>query len=124
MAERVVRERVDDIARDGGRIVPAAERVTFSLDGKGFVIDLSSENATLLRGALAPFIEHAQPLVSYQDFDGMTESQVKRAELNAVRKWAREQGLTPNERGRIAESIIKQYELVHGPLRHRKRRSA
>jgi hypothetical protein len=121
MAERVVRERVDDLERERGHFVQADERLTFSLDGKSFVIDLSAANAAVLREALRPFVEHAQPLINYHDYDGMTEPQLKRAELNRVREWAREQGLTPNERGRIAESIIKQYEQVHGPLRHRRR---
>lgn len=123
MAERVVRERVDDLEQRHGRLVRADERLTFSLDGKSFVIDLSAENAAALRQALQPYIEQAQPMVGYYDLDNMTEGQVKRVELNWVRAWAREQGYTPNERGRIAEDIIQQYEQVHGPLRHRRRRT-
>ena len=48
---------VDDV--DGGK---AAETVFFSVDGIAYLIDLNSENAKVLRTALAEFIEVARPV--------------------------------------------------------------
>ena len=56
MASKTVVEWVDDI--DGE---PAAETVTFALDGVEYEIDLSTEHATQLRTALKEFIRKARP---------------------------------------------------------------
>lgn len=55
MAKRVEIELVDDL--DG---TPAAETVMFGLDGAGFEIDLSENNAAALRASLATFVENAR----------------------------------------------------------------
>ncbi len=55
MASKTVVEWVDDI--DGG---PAAETVTFALDGVEYEIDLSTEHATALRASLKEFIRKAR----------------------------------------------------------------
>lgn len=59
MASKTVVEWVDDI--DGE---PAAETVTFALDGVEYEIDLSTEHATQLRTALTEFIRKARPETS------------------------------------------------------------
>jgi hypothetical protein len=56
VASKTVVEWVDDI--DGG---PAAETVTFALDGVEYEIDLSTEHATQLRASLAEFIRKSRP---------------------------------------------------------------
>jgi hypothetical protein len=56
VASKTVVEWVDDI--DGE---PAAETVTFALDGVEYEIDLSTEHATQLRTALTEFIRKARP---------------------------------------------------------------
>jgi hypothetical protein len=56
VASKTVVEWVDDI--DGG---PAAETVSFALDGVEYEIDLSTEHATQLRTALKEFIRKARP---------------------------------------------------------------
>jgi hypothetical protein len=55
VASKTVVEWVDDI--DGG---PAAETVTFALDGVEYEIDLSTEHATALRASLKEFIRKAR----------------------------------------------------------------
>ena len=51
MAKKVVVELIDDTDSS-----PAAETVSFALDGVSYEIDLSDENAAGLRSALAPWI--------------------------------------------------------------------
>jgi hypothetical protein len=55
VASKTVVEWVDDI--DGG---PAAETVTFALDGVEYEIDLSTEHATALRASMKEFIRKAR----------------------------------------------------------------
>ncbi len=50
MAQRTVVEFTDDI---NGK--PAAETVTFSLDGKTYEIDVTEKNAAKLRQAFEPY---------------------------------------------------------------------
>ena len=55
MAQKVNIVLIDDIDES-----PAAETVSFALDGKDYVIDLNEKNAKRLRDALAPFVAHAR----------------------------------------------------------------
>src|SRR3954451_10769401 len=55
MAQKVQVILVDDV--DGGE---AAETVSFALDGVSYEIDVSEENASALREALAPWVGHAR----------------------------------------------------------------
>lgn len=53
--EEVTVTLVDDL--DGTR---AAETVKFSIDGKSYEIDLSKSNASKMRRALQPYVQHAR----------------------------------------------------------------
>lgn len=55
MAQRTRVVLLDDL--DGG---PAAETVSFALDGVGYEIDLSEEHAAQLRDDLARWVGHAR----------------------------------------------------------------
>jgi len=55
MAQKVIVSLVDDL--DGKK---ADETVDFTLDGTSYQIDLSSKNATKLRGAFTSYIEAAR----------------------------------------------------------------
>ncbi len=65
MARRIVEILTDDIDRS-----PAAETVTFGLDGLSYEIDLNEENAADLRDILAPYISVARPLGPTRDRTG------------------------------------------------------
>ena len=115
MAQKVQVLLVDDI--DEGE---AAETVTFSLDGVSYEIDLSEEHASALRDAFAPWIGHARKV-------GGRGGSAKRAaaappkqrsaatgsegpDTGAVRAWARENGYTVSDRGRISAEIVKAFQ--------------
>ncbi len=55
MAQTTVVKLVDDI--DGGE---AEETLAFALDGKAYEIELNKKNATTLRKALAPYVQHGR----------------------------------------------------------------
>ncbi|MBG0814897.1 Lsr2 family protein [Planomonospora sp. ID82291] len=113
MAKKVVETFVDDL--DGGE---ASGTVSFTLEGSAYEIDLSDENADKLRKALAPFINAARPVRQERPGRGRRGStagsrSMDREKSAKVREWAKAQGLNVSERGRIASSIVEQYEAAH-----------
>ena len=106
MAQKITVALEDDI--DGG---PADETVRFGLGGAEYEIDLSTKNATAFRQQLAPFIEHARRTGRGQRRrPGRTVSSRERSA--DIRAWAKDQGITVSDRGRIAASVAEQYEAA------------
>ncbi|WP_422785724.1 histone-like nucleoid-structuring protein Lsr2 [Pseudonocardia spirodelae] len=112
---------VDDIT--GG---DADETVAFGLDGRRFEIDLSTANADALRDALAPFLGAARPAGTPKagraaapaaTGSGASGSDAATREHNReVRAWARENGWTLSERGRIPSEVVEAHRRAHeGP---------
>ncbi|WP_432536579.1 histone-like nucleoid-structuring protein Lsr2 [Kineococcus arenarius] len=122
MAQRVQVLLVDDI--DGG---DAAETVTFSLDGVDYEIDLSEEHAGALREALAPWVGHARkvsgrtgggsrrsaPREKGQGRSGSGAGSGPARDTGAVRTWAKENGYTVSDRGRISAEVVQAYDDAH-----------
>jgi hypothetical protein len=106
MAQKITVALEDDL--DGG---PADETVRFGLGGTEYEIDLSTNNANVLRRQLAPFIEHARKAGRGQRRrPGRTTSSRERSA--DIRAWAKDQGITVSERGRISASVAEQYEAA------------
>jgi hypothetical protein len=106
MAQKITVTLEDDL--DGGR---ADETVRFGLGGADYEIDLSKKNAAALRRQLAPFIEYARRTGRGQRRrPGRTASSRERSA--AIRAWAKGQGITVSERGRIPASVAEQYEAA------------
>ena len=105
MAQKVTVELEDDL--DGG---PADETVRFGLGGTDYEIDLSTKNANAFRAQLVPFIEHARKAGRGQRRPGRTAS--SRGRSSDIRAWAKDQGITVSDRGRIPASVAEQYEAA------------
>ena len=103
MATKVTIALEDDL--DGG---PADETVRFGLDGTEYQIDLTKKNARAFRKQLAPYVEHARR--AGRGRRPRTSSSRRRS--GDIRAWAREQGITVSERGRIPASVVEQYEAT------------
>lgn len=109
---RTVVHLIDDL--DGGE---ADETVTFSLDGVDYAIDLSHGNADNLRKAIGEFVEAARRSGGRQAkavAGGTATKGGDRAQNQAIREWARTQGLQVSERGRIPADLITRYEAANG----------
>jgi hypothetical protein len=106
MAQKITVELEDDL--DGG---PAVETVRFGLDGSEYEIDLSKKNAAALRKHLTPFVEHARKAGRGQRRRSARTSS-SRARSGDIRAWAKEQGISISERGRIPASVVEQYEAA------------
>ena len=106
MAQRVTVELEDDL--DGG---PADETLRFGLGGTDYEIDLSKKNASKFRRQIAPYIEHARKAGRGQRRRPArtTSSRDRSADIRA---WAKSQGITVSERGRIPASVTEQYQAA------------
>lgn len=109
MAQRVEVVLIDDI--DGGN---AEETVTFALDGVTYEIDLSDKNAKKLRDDLATWTGHARRAgAAKASTRRRAAGSAKRTDLTAVREWARANGHTVSDRGRISAEIQSAYDKAH-----------
>ena len=109
MAQRTVVTFEDDI--DGS----AAEgTVTFALNGVQYDIDLSKKNSDKLAKALAPYVASARKVSSRTSArSAPAVSRHQKHDQSAVRDWARAQGMTISDRGRIAADVLAKYEAAH-----------
>lgn len=116
MAERVIRQLIDDI--DGSEITDGGgERVEFSLRGVDYKIDLSTANVTKLEKALKPYVVAAMKVRSSRGARpkaGANRSGSAATEqLTAIREWARKNGHQVSERGRIKAEVVEAFKAAH-----------
>jgi hypothetical protein len=112
MAQKIHVELVDDI--DGS---PAAETVSFGLDGSQYQIDLNQGNATALREALAPYIGHGRRAdggAARRRGLGSSSAAGKAGPSAAeIREWARSNGWDVPDRGRVSAEVREAYAAAH-----------
>ncbi|MEJ5867640.1 Lsr2 family protein [Pseudokineococcus sp. 5B2Z-1] len=118
MAQKTKVILIDDV--EGGE---ADETVTFALDGVSYEIDLTSERAAQLRDALAPWVGHARKAGGRssggarrptRSSGSSSSSSAGGVDTAAVREWARENGHTVSERGRISGAVLEAYKAAQG----------
>jgi hypothetical protein len=115
MARKIVHQLVDDL--DGSVLeVGTGETVMFSLDGTAYEIDLTEENAEALRDAFAPWVAAARPVsrsVSQSSSaNGRKRRRTGQQDYSAIRAWAKENGYTVSERGRVPANVLEAYEAA------------
>jgi hypothetical protein len=108
VAQKTILELVDDL--DGGQ---ADESVAFALDGVEFVIDLSAANAARLRDTLAEFVGHARRTGGRKSRGKAATNGAAKPDTQAVREWARSQGETVAERGRVPQALVMRFQEAH-----------
>ncbi len=112
MAKKHITQVIDDL---DGSVIDDGTTVHFSLEGRSYEIDLSSENADKLREALSPFIS-AGRAVGFSSPSARKESRRRPAptrDLVDVRTWAEKNGYSINTRGRISEVVLAAYDAAH-----------
>ncbi len=113
MAKKVTVTLIDDLDRES----EAVETVEFGLDGVGYEIDLSEENAENLREQLRDWIIHSRkvsgrkrgPRAAGAPRSGASN----REETAAIRRWARDNGFKVSARGRIPSEVLEAYAQAH-----------
>lgn len=117
MARHTIVELVDDM--DGSM---ADGTVTFGFEGRWYEIDLSTEHIDRLRTALAPFVaagrkaggsartRNITSARSYRTPHRSPEDLARREDNDKIREWARVNGYTVADRGRVPEAVRKAYD--------------
>ena len=105
MASKTLVLLEDDI--DGGE---ASETLTFAVEGKSYIIDLSEKNASKFRKAVGPYVQAARRATTggrsstarpSQDYDPA-----------AVRAWAVSTGHEVSTRGRVSAELVAAYRAA------------
>ena len=107
MAQKVTVSLVDDLSG-----AQADETVSFGLDGKSYEIDLSSKNADKLRQALTDYVTAARKPGGGRKSSAVAAARrpaIDREQNQAIREWARKQGMKVNDRGRIPSEVVDAY---------------
>ena len=107
MAQKTIVVVEDDLS--GGA---ADESVTFALDGVTYEIDLSAENARSLRDVLAAYLAAGRRLGGVRRVGGSAPARTDKDQLDAMRRWARENGYEVSSRGRISNVIRDAYNAA------------
>jgi hypothetical protein len=116
VAQKVTVQLVDDV--DGS---PADTTVEFALDGVSYAIDLSNENAAKLRESLAAYVACARRVGGRKrpaknkagKATSSAPTAADRERNQAIREWARKQGMQVSDRGRIPADIVEAYNEAH-----------
>lgn len=114
MAKKVTVTLVDDFDGSGA----ADETVEFGLDGVTYEIDLSTKNATKLRGDLKQWVAAGRRVGGRRrgrSGSGRGRGAIDREQSAAIREWARRNGHNVSTRGRIPADVIDAY---HAATRH------
>ncbi|MDO3705330.1 Lsr2 family protein [Micromonospora sp. C28SCA-DRY-2] len=113
MARKVITVLTDDL--DGGK---ADRTVEFGLDGVAYTIDLSDENAGVLRKALDPYLTAGRRIGRGTPDTGRAPRRaggtggagMDREQNRAIREWAAKNGFQISERGRIPVEVVEAYK--------------
>ena len=107
MARKTVVTFTDDL--DGSE---ASETLEFAFEGRHYVIDLNETHAAEMRAALAPYVKAGRTPgigVSRQ----RAEPTSPRIDRETVRRWAKEQGLTVADSGRLSTAVEEAWKKAH-----------
>lgn len=113
MARRAVVHLVDDlddtIIENGD-----GQTISFGIDNVSYEIDLTNEHADELRGALARYVEAARKTGSDRPARTRSKAAQGKTEVSpqAVREWAKANGIEVSARGRIPRSVVEQFRAA------------
>jgi len=100
----------------------ADETVSFSLDGTSYEIDLADKNAKEMRDVFSRYVSAARKVGRGSRASGggggggrgrSTGGRMDREQAGAIRDWARKNGHSVSDRGRIPASVVDAYEAAH-----------
>ncbi|SDQ86010.1 Lsr2 family protein [Microbacterium sp. cf332] len=114
MARKQITQLIDDL---DGTVLEDGEgkQISFSVEGRSYEIDLSNRNADKFYNALAPYVDVARSASSSapRRSSGRSSRSKSDVDLGAVREWARANGHTVNERGRVPAAVLDAYRAAN-----------
>jgi nucleoid-associated protein Lsr2 len=114
MAKTVVTQITDDLDGSNG-----AETISFGYRGTTYEIDLGRKNANAFDKLMKPYLDAARKVAAARSgrrgsSNGRRGNRSRPAnELAAIREWARAQGYSVSDRGRISANIMDAYNAAH-----------
>jgi hypothetical protein len=107
--------------------VEAVGAVPFALDGSSYELDACEEHAAQMRDAFAPYVGAARradrdsaPSAARRSSRGSSRPSSSggggasdREQVQAKREWARANGFTVNDRGRLSGEVLRAYDAAH-----------
>lgn len=111
MAQQFYVRFIDDI--DGTDLGESASVILFAFEGKEYTIDLSDENVEAFRQAMAPYIEAGHRVTGNKKTVRNSAPKTTAGDTKAVREWARANGYTVSDRGRIPAEVANAYAAAN-----------
>jgi hypothetical protein len=111
VAVQIEKHLVDDLeaAKNPETDVRADETIRFAMGDTEWEIDLTAANADRFRKRIKPYAEAGRRVAGARHRTRPVSARRKSAE---IRTWAKGQGLTVNERGRIPGWVVDQFEAA------------
>lgn len=113
MVTKHIAQTTDDL---DGTVIEQGEgkQITFSVEGRAYEIDLSDRNADKLYKALTPFVDAARSVGSPSTSRATRGGARPKSDLDlaAVREWARANGHTVSDRGRVPGTVVEAYKAA------------
>ncbi|HEY2766005.1 MAG TPA: Lsr2 family protein [Pseudonocardiaceae bacterium] len=118
MAQKTVVTMIDDLTGEEAEHISPVE---FALDGVTYELDLSDENAAKLRDTLAHYTgagrriggrRRAGRSVKGAGKAGATAG-YNRETLKSIREWAKQNGHSVSDRGRLSAEVLQAWETAH-----------
>lgn len=100
---------VCDHIRHGGQEVDAVGTRRFTFDGVDYEIDLCTKDDDQMDRDLAPWLDAAR-IVKPTGRRVVKRSAASRRRNKAIRTWAAERGIPLEDRGRLPDRVVRQYE--------------
>ncbi|MEJ5913643.1 histone-like nucleoid-structuring protein Lsr2 [Pseudokineococcus sp. 1T1Z-3] len=99
---------------------PASRTVSFAFEGVAYEIDLNDEHAAAIEESFAEWVAAARrtgtggaAASGAVPARSSGRSGPKRSDLDAVRAWARDNGHSVSDRGRVAQKVLDAYDAAH-----------
>ncbi|MGH3824977.1 MAG: histone-like nucleoid-structuring protein Lsr2 [Pseudonocardiaceae bacterium] len=123
MAQKTIVTLIDDLTGEEAEDITTVE---FALEGVTYEIDLANDNAAKLRDNLSRYVAAARKTSSRRpgnrgsDRSGsrgggndVARSGYNRDTLRAIREWAKQNGHSVSDRGRLPLNVVSAWEANH-----------
>lgn len=118
MARKTMEYITDDV--DGSELDPSEVIVeTFTVNGVDYSLDLGAKSAEKFDKDLQKWIDKATRVGGRQKRSTHKQTATtsvvaeNKSQLAAIRQWARDNGYDVSDRGRIAQSIVDEFDAAH-----------
>ena len=108
---------------EGDEVTDGVAEVPFAFDGTSYEIDLCADHREQMEEAFATYVGSARrsnrggtssPRRASRPSSGSrTSGGSDREEVQRIREWARENGHTVSERGRLSSTVLEAYRAAH-----------